>query len=282
MKIVIASGKGGTGKTTVATSLALALSRHGIAVQFIDCDVEEPNASIFLKPDIKEKKPVLVMTPQIDNDLCTHCGACANFCAFNALVVLKDKVLKFPEMCHGCTGCVLVCSVQAITSEKREIGDIEIGDAGGIQFLHGHMNVGEAQATPVISALRKASNPTRTVILDAPPGNACPFVETVKAADICVLVTEPTPFGLYDLSLAVETCKTLNVPCVVVINRCDIGDDRVENYCKDNEIEIFMRIPHKEKIAKAYSIGTPLIEALPQLQADFFELYKKLKDKIKR
>lgn len=282
MKIVIASGKGGTGKTTVATSLALVLSRRGMPVQFIDCDVEEPNSSIFLKPDIKEKKPVLVMTPQINNDLCTHCGACADFCAFNALVVLKDKVLKFPEMCHGCTGCVLVCPAQAISSDKREIGNIEIGDAGEIQFLHGHMNVGEAQATPVISALRRASNPTRTVILDAPPGNACPFVETVKASDICVLVTEPTPFGLYDLSLAIETCKTLGVPFGVVINRCDVGDDRVERYCKDNKIEIWMRIPHKEKIAKAYSIGTPLIEAEPELQAYFFEFYKKLEEKVKK
>jgi MinD superfamily P-loop ATPase len=278
MIIAIGSGKGGTGKTTVSTGLAIALAREGSEVRFLDCDVEEPNANIFIKAKLDEGRPVEVMVPEIDEGRCTHCGKCAEFCRFKALVVYPDKVLKFPEMCHSCNGCVVICPEGAVKAVSRELGRIEKGDAGNIRFAHGLINIGEARATPVIEALQSLIDPAVTTILDAPPGTSCPFVETVKRSDVCVLVTEPTPFGLNDLKLAVEVTETLGIPRGVIINRCDIGDDRVESYCRDEGIEILMRIPHDRAIAEACSRGDAIVDARPELMGEFL----KLKERISR
>ena len=276
MIVAIGSGKGGTGKTIIATSIAIVLGRHHIPVQLIDCDVEEPNASLFLNPTIHSRQPVKVMVPKIDEERCTLCGQCADFCRFNAIAVLPDKVLTFPEMCHSCTGCLKICPTEAIKSSYREIGIIELGTAGEVQFAHGRLNVGEARAIPIIQELQSFINPTRMVILDAPPGTSCPFVETVRRSDFCILVAEPTPFGLNDLKLAVEVTETLGVPRGVIINRSDIGDRKVEQYCKEMQIEVLMSIPHQRSIAEAYSRGQALVEAMPQYAGAFLELKDKL------
>ena len=278
MIIAIGSGKGGTGKTTVATNLALSLNKQNIPLQFIDCDVEEPNANLFLKAPIHSREAVTVMIPEINEALCTHCNKCAQFCRFNSLVVYPDKVLIFPEMCHSCHGCIVICPEKAVQAARREIGTIERGRLDNINFAQGWLNIGEARATPIIAKLQSFIDPKLTTILDAPPGTSCPFVETVRQSDVCVLVTEPTPFGLNDLKLAVEVTQTLNIPRGIIINRYDIGDERVENYCRENNIEILLKIPHDRKIAEAYSNGVPIIDVLPQYAEDFLELHKKLID----
>lgn len=281
MRIAIGSGKGGTGKTTVAVSLALSLARRGAAVQLLDCDVEEPNAHLFLKFDIDTREPVKVEIPEIDGNLCTKCGACAEFCNFNALAALPKKVLVFPELCHSCGGCMRVCPAEAITYKMREIGTLEAGKANGIQFGLGRLNVGEARATPIIAQLKQYANPTRVCVLDAPPGTSCPFVESVKDSDVCLLVTEPTPFGLNDLRLAVEVTETLGVPRAVLINRADIGDDGVEKYCAEKGVPVLLKIPHDLAIARAYAVGTPLVDARPQYVDSFCSLHDKLETLVK-
>ena len=281
MRIAIGSGKGGTGKTTVAVSLALSLARRGAAVQLLDCDVEEPNAHLFLKFDIDTREPVKVEIPEIDEDRCTKCGACAEFCNFNALAALPNKVLIFPELCHSCGGCMRVCPAGAITYKTRELGMLEIGNADGIQFGLGRLNVGEARATPIITQLKQYANPTWVCILDAPPGTSCPFVESVKDSDVCLLVTEPTPFGLNDLRLAVEVTETLGVPRAVLINRADIGDDGVETYCAEKGVPVLLKIPHDLTIARAYAVGKPLVDARPEYVDSFCSLHDKLETLVK-
>ncbi len=276
MIIAIGSGKGGTGKTTLATSLAMALDRANMPVQLLDCDVEEPNAGIILNPKLNHSEQVLVEVPKIDEDKCTFCGRCADFCHFKALAILPDKALVFPEMCHACGGCARVCPAYAISYRKREIGTIEMGKSGEILFGNGTMNIGEARSTPIISQLIEHVDHDRTTILDAPPGTSCPFMETVTKSDLCVLITEATPFGLNDLSLAVEAVQRVGVPCCVVINRCDVGDDRVEKYCEENGIDVPLMIPHDMEIAKAYSRGEPLIQARPEYADILLKFYKKL------
>jgi len=274
MIISIASGKGGTGKTTVATSLALTINN---GVQFLDCDVEEPNAHIFLKPKIKQGKAVSIPVPKIDESKCTFCGRCAEICTYNALAVLKEKVLTFPHLCHGCGGCILLCPQKAIKEVDKEIGVVEIGDSCHLQFIHGRLNIGEVMSPPLIRAVKGYVNPTRTVIVDAPPGTSCPVIESVKGSDFCILVTEPTPFGLNDLVLAVEVLRKLNISFGVVINRSDIGDDKVHNYCKEVKIPILMQIPFKKEIAIAYSNGIPLVDECPDFKKKFHKLYENIK-----
>jgi MinD superfamily P-loop ATPase len=282
MKIAIGSGKGGTGKTTVAVSMALSLARNRKAVQLLDCDVEEPNSHIFLKPRIDSCESVSVQVPKIDLNLCTRCRACAEFCKFNALAALPTKVLIFSELCHSCGGCMRVCPSSAIAYAERNVGTLEVGEVDGIQFGLGRLNVGEARATPIIARLKQIANPTRICILDAPPGTSCPFVETIKDSDVCILVTEPTPFGLNDLKLAVEVTQTLNVPRAVIVNRSDIGDDGVERYCEEKGIPILLRIPHDRAIAEAYAVGKPLIEARPEYIDGFCRMYGEVESFVRK
>lgn len=278
MIISIASGKGGTGKTTVACALALSLNS---GVQLLDCDAEEPNAHIFIKPDIKNTEPVFIPVPTVDKSRCDFCGKCAQVCAYNAIAVLKDSVLIFPELCHGCGSCTYFCPREAIKEVNREIGFVQIGERGALQFVQGKLNLGEAMPTPLIRAVKKYINPTRTNIIDAPPGTSCPVIQSVKNSDFCVLVTEPTPFGLYDLTLAVQVLRKMDIPFGVVINRADLGNDHTDRYCKEENIPILMRIPFKKEIASAYSQGIALVEELPEYRQrfrDMFETIKTIKD----
>ena len=273
MIISVASGKGGTGKTTVAVNLALSIKN----TQFLDCDVEEPNAHIFLKPAIKSKYKITVPVPKINKEKCNFCGKCQEVCQYNAIAVLKNDVLIFPELCHSCGGCALFCPQGAISEEGREIGLIEIGNVDDMQFVHGKLNIGEVMSPPLIREVKKYINPTREVIIDVPPGTSCPVIEAVKGSDYCILVTEPTPFGLYDLTLAVEVLKKLKMPFGVIINRSDIGDENVDTYCKENNISILMRIPFDKKIAQSYSKGIPFVNIFPEKKRDFEELLERIK-----
>jgi len=271
--ISVASGKGGTGKTTIAVSLALSLNNN---VQFLDCDVEEPNAHIFLKPKITCTQSVNVLVPQVDEEKCTHCGKCAKVCSYNAIAVLKEKVLFFPELCHNCGGCSLLCPEKAIKEVPRQKGIVEKGEANSINFLHGKLTVGEAVSPPLIRAVKKVAHKNQTTIIDVPPGTSCPVIEAVKGSDFCILVTEPTPFGLNDLILAVEALRKLKIPFGVVINRADLGDKKVEEYCDEEKISILMQIPMDKEIAIAYSNGIPLVERKPEYKEKFRELYKEI------
>ena len=274
MVISIASGKGGTGKTTVATNLALSI----LNAQILDCDVEEPNAHIFIKPEIKSKEIVYIPIPEVDNLKCNGCGKCQEVCVYNAIAVVNKKVLVFPELCHGCGSCSYFCPQEAIKEVNKEIGFVEIGSRGNLQFIHGKLNIGEMMAPPLIKAVKKYINPKKISIIDAPPGTSCPVITTMKDTDFVILVTEPTPFGLNDLILAVKVVKILNIPFGVVINRSDLGNKNTDDYCSKENIPILMRIPFKSEIAFAYSKGIPFIEVLPEYVKNFQELFKKIKD----
>ena len=260
MVIAVASGKGGTGKTTVSAALALALSAEG-PVSFLDCDVEEPNAGIFLSAEKPDEQPVEVSVPAVDAEKCTGCGACASFCRFNALAMVRGKVLVFPELCHGCGGCTLVCPSQAITERGERIGVIRRGMVGSISFADGCLDVGRAMSPPLIRALKKGIRRSGLTIIDSPPGTSCPMVTAVKGADYVLLVTEPTPFGLHDLKLAVLTMRETEIPFGVIINRSDAGDDRVVRWCDEQNIRILMQIPEDRRVAEAYSRGKTILDA---------------------
>jgi MinD superfamily P-loop ATPase len=277
MILSVASGKGGTGKTTIAVNLALSLEGSR-SVQFLDCDVEEPNAHFFLKPQIHQSQPVFLPIPEILEEKCTYCGKCAEVCAYNALAVLKDTVLVFPELCHGCGGCSLLCPEQAIKEKGQRIGVMEFGAANGLQFIHGKLDIGQAMSPPLIREVKKYMNRTRTIIIDAPPGTSCPVVESVKGSDVSLLVTEPTPFGLNDLRLAVDTLRKLRIPFGVILNRADIGDRQVQDYCLKENIPVLMTIPTDRNIAVAYSEGKTIIETQPAYRQKFLELFKKVQE----
>jgi len=279
MIISVASGKGGTGKTLLATSLALSLSDN-YKVQLLDCDVEEPNANILLHLAVNQSQPVYIPIPKVDETKCTYCGKCAEVCAYNAIAVLKEKVLVFPELCHGCGACSYLCPESAITEEGREMGEVERGDSGNLELIQGKINVGEAMAPPVIREVKKYIDPANIVIIDVPPGTSCPVVEVVKGSDFCLLVTEPTPFGLNDLSLAVEVVRKLGMPCGVVINRVGIGGEEVEKYCHQEGIPILLKIPLDRKIALLYSKGIPLVEGMPRWREEFLRFFQNIKDII--
>ncbi len=259
MVVSIASGKGGTGKTTVATNLALFLSAEKSQdIRFLDCDVEEPNARIFLKPEMEKSRPVSLPIPEVDRTKCTFCGECAKVCAYNAIVVLKNEVLTFPELCHGCGGCSLLCPEKAISEKQREIGVLEEGKTGSMKFVQGRLNIGEPMATPVIRAVKRTIGRDGITIIDVPPGTSCPVIESINGSDFCLLVTEPTPFGLHDLRLAVELLIELKIRHGVLINRAGIGDGRVENYCEGEGVPVMARIPFDREIAVLYSRGLPM------------------------
>ncbi|MBA7678153.1 Iron-sulfur cluster carrier protein [subsurface metagenome] len=279
MIISVASGKGGTGKTLIATSLALSLGNE-TKVQFLDCDVEEPNAHILLKPTIERRETVSIPVPQIDEQKCTFCGKCAEVCAYNALAVLKNRVLVFPELCHGCGACSYLCPEDAISEVEREIGVVEIGRSKQIEFIHGRLAVGEAMAPPVIRRVKEHIDPEKIVIIDVPPGTSCPVVEAVGGSDFCLLVTEPTPFGLNDLTLAVETVKKLKIRRGVVVNRAGVGDRKVDEYCEGEGIPLLLYIPLDTQIARFYSQGVPLVEGMPEWREAFLKLAEDIRAEV--
>jgi MinD superfamily P-loop ATPase len=276
MIIAIASGKGGTGKTTVATNLAVSLARRNEAVQLLDCDVEEPNCHLFLRPGIETAETVGLPVPRVDEQRCTGCGQCASICRFSAIVCVRKKVLVFPELCHGCGGCLRVCPEEAITEVDREIGVVETGRAGPIEFVHGRLRIGEAMSPPLIRAVKAHISGQGTIIIDAPPGTSCPVIEAVRDSDVCLLVTEPTPFGLNDLQLAVGMVRKLGLPHGVVINRADIGDRRVVDYCRGEGIAVLMEIPDDRRIARGYSRGELIVDVVPDYEQQFFSLTEKI------
>ncbi len=273
MIISIASGKGGTGKTTIATNLALSIGN----CQLLDCDVEEPNSHIFLKPQMMESRSVSLPVPQVDLEKCTYCGKCAEVCQFSAIAVIKKNVLTFPELCHGCGACSLLCPMDAITEVDRKIGVLEVGQSDGIRFIHGILEISEAMSPPLIKAVKEAAHGDGTTIIDVPPGTSCPVIEAVKGSDFCLLVTEPTPFGLNDLILAVEMLRILRIPFGVAVNRSDVGDDKVDDYCLRENIPILMKIPMDRELAVAYSKGMPLVVAKPERKAEFVRLFEDIK-----
>jgi MinD superfamily P-loop ATPase len=279
MIISVASGKGGTGKTLVATSLARSL-KDIRSVQLLDCDVEEPNDHIFMKPNITRSEAVSVPVPAIDAGKCTHCGKCAEVCAYNAIAVLGEHVLTFPELCHGCGACSYLCPEEAINETPHEIGVIATGWADNIAFGHGKLSIGQAMAPPIIRKVKELIDRDRTVIIDASPGTSCPVVEAIKDSDFCLLVTEPTPFGLNDLMLAVETVRQLGMPCGIVLNRAGVGDGKTEEYCRKENIPIMLTIPLDINIASLYSQGIPLVQGMPEYKKDFMELYKKIGEAV--
>jgi MinD superfamily P-loop ATPase len=273
MIISVASGKGGTGKTTVATNMASALGR---GVRLLDCDVEEPNAHLFLNPVLGQAEEVTTFIPEIDDDLCTGCKKCAEICRFRALAVVAGKVLVFPELCHSCGGCVEVCEEGAVLDGSRNLGIVESGAAGDVLFSHGRLRVGEAMSPPLIQKVRSMGGNNGITIIDAPPGTSCPVIAAIKGADFVLMVTEPTPFGLHDLKLGVEAVKILGIPCGLVINRSDIGDEGVREYAAKEDIPILLEIPFDRKIAEAYSVGKLIIEVLPEWEDKFRDLYNRI------
>jgi MinD superfamily P-loop ATPase len=278
MIISIASGKGGTGKTTVAVNMCLSCE----GVQLLDCDVEEPNDHLLLQPEIEMVSPVFVQVPEVDLDKCDFCGKCAEFCGFNALFVAKKKVMFFPELCHSCGGCVMVCPKKAIREKKRKIGQVKKGVGRGVDLAFGELTVGEPMATPVIREVKQLAKKGCNAIVDSPPGAACPVVESVYGSDFCLLVTEPTPFGLHDLKIAVEVIEKLKIPLGVVVNQSGIGDRQVYKYCEEKEIPMLMEIPYSRKIAELYSSGVPFVEEMPEWKEKFRELYNAVEEKVAR
>ncbi len=278
MIISVASGKGGTGKTLVSTSLALVIENN---VQLLDCDVEEPNAHIFIKAEIKNKYPAFIPIPQIDKSKCDFCGKCAQVCVYNAIAVLKQDVLVFKELCHGCGSCSFLCPQKAIREVNKEIGVVESGNFKSIELVQGKLNIGEAMSPPLIREVKELINPEKTVIIDAPPGTSCPVIVSVTGTDFCLLVTEPTPFGLNDLILSVEVMRKLKIPFGVAINRCNLGNEETQKYCEKENIPILINIPFKKEIAVAYSKGIPLVEAFPEYKRNFQDLLNKVISIIK-
>jgi MinD superfamily P-loop ATPase len=276
IRIAIASGKGGTGKTTIATNLAVVLAETGVPTAYVDCDVEEPNGHIFLNPTIQECQEVSIPVPEVDEARCTLCGACGKVCRYSAIVALPKKILTFPKLCHGCGGCLIACTAGAIREVPRVTGVVEKGVAGDVTFLQGKLNIGEAMAPPVIRAVLGAAPKDRTLVLDAPPGTSCPVIESIKTADVVLLVTEPTPFGLNDLKLAVAMVRELGLPFGVAVNRAGTGDNEVFDYCARERIPVLLEIPNERAIAHAYSRGELAVTALPRLKPIFTGLFAKL------
>jgi MinD superfamily P-loop ATPase len=255
MRLAVASGKGGTGKTTVAANLAYMAARVGREAVYVDCDVEAPNGGIFLAPTVDLREPVTVQVPRVDESLCTHCGACAEVCQFGAIAPIGDKVLLYLELCHACGGCSRFCPAGAITEVPRRVGERAVGAVNGLLYAEGRLDVGEVATTAVIEAVKSAAPARDLTILDAPPGTTCPVVDTVRDCDYLLLVTEPTPFGLWDLRLAVRMAAALGLPHGVVINRAGIGDDRVEAWCGRRGVQVVGSIPDSRQLARLYAKG---------------------------
>lgn len=275
MIISIASGKGGTGKTIVATNLAYVLAQK-MRVAYVDCDVEEPNGHLFLNPEITSEKVVSVLVPNVDLNKCNFCSKCSELCQYNAIMPIAKTVLVFHELCHSCGGCKLVCPQNAIEEVPRPVGRLRFGRTDNIEFVEGRLNVGEAAPVPMTRATRQAAPNADVIIVDAPPGTSCPVISSVRGADVVVMVSDQTPFGLHDLKLAVDTIKTLGLPFGVVINRDGLGDERTQKYCESEDIPILAKIPDSRKIAEAYANG----ELAAQTVEGYAEIMKSLYSRI--
>lgn len=276
-RIAVASGKGGTGKTTVSLNLA---SMFGVPVQLADCDVEEPNLNLFLRCDQLACTPVTMLIPEVDANRCTGCGACGELCQFRGIVSLGTRALVFPELCHGCGGCIRVCPSGAISENPHQIGTISIGQSRAIRLVEGRLEVGVSSVPPVIRAVHQQLRDDMPAILDAPPGTSCPVTATLLGADYVLLVTDPTPFGLHDLKLAVATARALNLPCGVVINRA--GEDQVglNQYCQAEALPVLLSLPDDRQIAEITSRGDLVAHVLPEYGLMFAELANKLQQEV--
>jgi MinD superfamily P-loop ATPase len=275
MIITIASGKGGTGKTTVTVNLAASIDRDDVTV--FDCDVEEPNSHIFIKPEKISSESISVMVPKVDTQRCTLCGACEEICQFSAITLVAKKIMTFPEMCHSCRGCEMVCPEDAISEAFRVLGSVHQGiNAQGIDLTWGELRVGEAMSPPLISQVKERIKPGGIALVDAPPGTSCPAIEALRASDYALLVAEPTPFGLNDLALTVEVLKKLKVPTGIVINRADDTPGIVEEYAKKEGIEILQRFPFSREAASICATGGLLVNEMPEMKALFQELFDRL------
>ena len=271
MKIAVLSGKGGTGKTTVAASLAASLP----SCQYIDCDVEEPNGAIFLKPEIQESSPVKVLVPEAEMTKCNACGNCAKACQFNAIAVVKDEVLVFPEICHHCGACVIACPNGAIREVERVIGVLEANEDD--TFLQGKLNIGEPISIPILKELKKRIKKDLPVIIDCSPGASCTVVESIEGSDFCLLVTEATPFGLHDLKIAVQLVRKMGIPFSIVLNKASDNSKLIHDFCQSEGIELLMEIPFSQEIAEGYSKGILPVQNNSMWKEKFIELYEKIK-----
>ncbi|MBE9566923.1 MAG: ATP-binding protein [Proteobacteria bacterium] len=278
MRIAVASGKGGTGKTTVAVSLALSLPN----VQFVDADAEEPNCHLFLHPSIQQIIPVYMILPEVDLAKCTFCGKCAEFCQFNALAVVKQQVLLFPELCHGCGGCVYACPEEAIKAGQRQIGEVEVGTARGMRFIQGRLKPAEPSAVRIVREEIGQLEADGIAIVDASPGTACAVQETIAESDFCLLVTEPTPFGLHDLKMAMDVAQEAGVPSGVVINRSGSRDSLIEDECRKRTLPVLLKIPLDRRIAEAYSRGEPLVDTFPEWRQRLQDTYTEIERRQKK
>jgi MinD superfamily P-loop ATPase len=277
MRIAVASGKGGTGKTMVATSLATCLAQD-FSLQFLDCDVEAPNAHLFLKPEIKHTFPAIIQRPQIIKTICTHCGRCVDVCEYNALAIIGQNILVFPQLCHGCGSCARQCPERAIIEKPGTIGTLSIGKTSdGFTFGMGELTIGEPMPTPIIRQLKvHMLNTPQITILDTPPGASCSVVATIHDADFVLLVTEPTPFGLHDLKQMLGILAKTETPHGVIINRDGIGNTQVTTYLAERCIPVLMRIPYRVEIASGLAAGQLMTEILPDYEPQFIQLYQSI------
>ncbi len=284
MKIAIASGKGGTGKSTIALNLAYILTQED-NITLLDCDVEEPNCYLFLKPEFADNKKVYRNIPEFSNEKCTGCGKCVQLCQFNCLALVKNKIICFPELCHDCGGCKLICPTNAVTESKQEVGAVEYAQINNLNFVHGKLRISEAMSPPLIKEVKNYANNFKNAklqIIDCPPGTSCPVIAATEDADYALMVTEPTPFGLNDLKLAVDMVKELNIPFSIVINRSTKENDHIiETYAKQNNIKIAAKIPDSMKAAQVYSKGELIVKEMPEFEQYFEPITLLIKDLVK-
>jgi len=278
MILSVASGKGGTGKTSVAVNMALSIGN----VQLIDCDAEEPNVYLFLKPKISKTKAIEVSVPIVNEKLCNRCGKCADFCQYNALFVGSNEVLVFADLCHSCGGCALVCPAGAISEVKYRIGTLKQGATETANLVYGELEVQKPMAVPIIREVKRHIRKDKNVILDSPPGTSCPVIQTLKGSDFCILVTEPTPFGLHDLKIIVQVLETMEMPFGVVVNRAGVGDKKVYEFCEEKTIPVLLEIPYDRRIAELYSQGIPFSEEMPEWKNKFRTLFENVKELVKK